>query len=295
MKQNIKRTDLKKQNEGFLYIIPWILGFLFLQLLPLLNSIKYSMTNIKLGGDYSFIGLQNFIKMFSFDKDFWNSILVTIKYIILSVPTKIVFALFVAVILNKKVRGVNFFRTIYYIPSIMGGSVAIAALWRIMFMKEGVVNKFLGTAISWLGDPKYALFTISLIDVWQFGSSMVLFLAALKQVPTELYESALIDGASRGRCFWKITLPLISPIILFNFVMQTINAIQNYTSSYIVTGGGPLKSTYVMGLKIYEDAFVKSKLGYASAESLFLFFLLLVGTGLIFLLAKYWVFYSDEK
>lgn len=289
---NKKIKDLKK-NVGYLYILPWILGFLILQLYPLINSFWYSLTDIRMGGEYNFIGLDNYIRMFTQDRDVRGSLWVTLKYILMAVPAKLIFALAVAMILNIRIKGIRVFRTIYYLPSILGGSVAISALWRVMFMKTGVVNNLLGTSVNWLGDPKYALFTITLIDVWQFGSSMVLFFAALKQVPKDLYEAAQIDGSGKIRCFFKITLPMISPIILFNMVMQTINTIQNYTSAYIVTGGGPLKSTNVMSLKIYQDAFVKSNLGYASAESWVLFCMLLGLTGIIFATSKYWVFYSD--
>ena len=264
------------------------------QLIPLINSLRYSLTNIKLGGDYRFIGLQNYIRMFTSDVDLFNSMWVTIKYIVMVVPAKLIFALAVAMILSMKLKGIRLFRTMYYLPSILGGSVAISALWRVMFMKTGIVNNLLGTNINWLGDPKYALFTIGLIDVWQFGSSMVLFFAALKQVPRDLYEAAQIDGAGRIRSFFKITLPMISPVILFNTIMQIINALQNYTSAYVVTGGGPLKSTNIMAWKIYQDAFVKSDLGYASAESWLLFVFLLCLSGLIFWSSKYWVFYGDE-
>lgn len=281
------------EKQGYLYILPWVLGFLLLQFMPLVNSLRYSFTNIKLGGDYTFIGFDNYVRMFTKDKDLINSIVVTLKYILMSVPAKLVFALLVALLLSMKIKGIRFFRTIYYLPSILGGSVAISALWRVMFMKSGIINNLLGTEINWLGDPRYALFTITLIDVWQFGSSMVLFFAALKQVPKDLQEAAQIDGAGKIRRFFKITLPMISPIILFNLVMQTINTLQNYTSAYVVTGGGPIKSTYVMGLKIYEDAFVKSDLGYASAESWLLFLGLLVLTGGIFASARKWVFYGD--
>lgn len=290
-----KRRKGLGQKQGYLYILPWLLGFLLLQLLPLCNSFWYSLTNIKLGGEYRFIGLQNYIRMLSKDRDVAKSILVTIKYILMTVPSKLIFALIVALLLSNRIKGIRFFRTVYYLPSILGGSVAISALWRIMFMKSGVINQILGTQINWLGDPDYALFTIALIDVWQFGSSMVLFFAALKQVPRDLYEAAQIDGAGKLRIFCRITLPMISSIILFNMVMQTINTIQNYTSAYVVTGGGPIKSTYVMGLKIYEDAFVKSDLGYASAESWLLFTMLLLLTGVIFATSKFWVFYVDEE
>lgn len=232
--------------------------------------------------------------MFTADVDLFNSLWVTVKYILMVVPAKLIFALIVAMILSMKIKGIRIFRTMYYLPSILGGSVAISALWRVMFMKTGIINNLLGTDINWLGDPKYALFTIGLIDIWQFGSSMVLFFAALKQVPRELYEAAQIDGAGKVKVFFKVTLPMISPVMLFNIVMQTINALQNYTSAYVVTGGGPLKSTNIMALKIYEDAFVKSDLGYASAESWLLFILLLCLSGFIFFTSRYWVFYGDE-
>ena len=289
-----KKRRTFEEVKGYLYILPWIIGFLMFQLIPLINSLRYSLTNIKLGGDYRFIGLQNYIRMFTSDVDLFNSMWVTIKYIVMVVPAKLIFALAVAMILSMKLKGIRLFRTMYYLPSILGGSVAISALWRVMFMKTGIVNNLLGTNINWLGDPKYALFTIGLIDVWQFVSSMVLFFAALKQVPRDLYEAAQIDGAGRIRSFFKITLPMISPVILFNTIMQIINALQNYTSAYVVTGGGPLKSTNIMALKIYQDAFVKSDLGYASAESWLLFVFLLCLSGLIFWSSKYWVFYGDE-
>ena len=289
-----KKRRTFEEVKGYLYILPWIIGFLMFQLIPLINSLRYSLTNIKLGGDYRFIGLQNYIRMFTSDVDLFNSMWVTIKYIVMVVPAKLIFALAVAMILSMKLKGIRLFRTMYYLPSILGGSVAISALWRVMFMKTGIVNNLLGTNINWLGDPKYALFTNGLIDVWQVGSSMVLFFAALKQVPRDLYEAAQIDGAGRIRSFFKITLPMISPVILFNTIMQIINALQNYTSAYVVTGGGPLKSTNIMALKIYQDAFVKSDLGYASAESWLLFVFLLCLSGLIFWSSKYWVFYGDE-
>lgn len=292
----MKRTRRKLgEAQGYLYILPWIIGFLMFQLIPLVNSFRYSMTNIKLGGEYQFIGLENYIRMFTADADLFQSMRVTVKYLIMVVPAKLIFALIVAMILSMKIRGIRVFRTMYYLPSILGGSVAISALWRVMFMKTGIINHLLGTEINWLGDPKYALFTIGLIDIWQFGSSMVLFFAALKQVPGDLYEAAQIDGAGKIRVFFQITFPMISPVMLFNIVMQTINALQNYTSAYVVTGGGPLKSTNIMALKIYQDAFVKSDLGYASAESWLLFLLLLCLSGLIFLTSKYWVFYGDES
>lgn len=297
MDNHKKRQKIKNKYIGLLYIMPWVAGFLFLQLYPFAVSLWYSFTDIALAGDYDFVGIANYIRLFTKDADFKKSLSVTINYVLYTVPGKLICALAVALILNLKLKGIKLFRTIYYLPSILGGSVAVSALWRVMFMKTGIVNNLLGKVgiapINWLGDPTTSLFTISLIEMWQFGSSMVIFLAALKQVPTDLYDAAKVDGSGRMRTFFKITLPMISPIILFNIVMQTINALQNFTSAFVITKGGPVKSTYLMGLKLYEDAFSKFSLGYASAQSWIMFLLILIFTGIIFGTSKYWVFYSD--
>lgn len=288
----------KKNFRGAVYILPWLLGFLLLQLYPFAVSLYYSFTDTAISGNGNWTGLSNYIQLFTKDKDFKASMVVTFKYVCYAVPGKIIMALIVAVILNMNIRFIKLYRTVFYLPSILGGSVAISALWRVMFAKSGVINAIVtgifGTsAINWLGDPKYALFTISVIEMWQFGSSMVIFLAALKQVPQELYEAARIDGARKIKMFFKITLPMISSLILFNVVMQTINALQNFTSAFVVTKGGPVKSTYLMGLKLYEDAFSLFKMGYACAQSWILFGAIMVFTIIIFVSSKYWVYYDN--
>lgn len=282
---------------GLVFVSPWIIGFLVFQLYPLVLSLYYSFTDstvVKMG---KFIGFDNYVKMFTNDKDFFPSIKVTIIYSLIAVPAKLAFALLVAMILNMKSKAVNLYRTLYYLPSILGGSVAISILWRFLFMKEGVINQFLSffhiPAVNWLGSPNVALGTISLLVVWQFGSSMVLFLAGLKQIPSELYEAAMVDGASKFRMLRLITLPLLTPIIFFNLVMQTINALQEFTAAFVVTNGGPLKSTYLFGLKIYDEAFQNMKMGYASALSWFLFAMILLLTLLIFRSSRSWVHYED--
>lgn len=288
----------KRKYIGMLYIMPWLFGFLFLQLYPFILSFYYSFTNHTLFKKPKFIWFRNYIELFTIDPDFLNSIKVTLLYTIMVVLGKLLFSLFIAMILNMKIKGVNLFRTLYYLPSILGGSVAIAVLWRLMFMHQGVVNRLIShigiQPIDWLGNPKISLFTISLLEVWQFGSSMVLFLAALKQVPRELYESAKVDGAHYFQMFFKITLPMISPIIFFNLVMQTINALQNFTSAFIITSGGPVRATYVLALKLYDDAFLHYKIGYASASSWVLFVLILIFTLMAFKSSSLWVYYSDE-
>lgn len=290
------RKRKAKQYTGLLYILPWITGFLFLQLYPFVSSLVYSFSDYTLLKAPNWVGIQNYIRLFTTDSEFVNSMKVTGLYALISVPSKLAFALLVAVILNQKLRGINFYRTIYYLPSILGGSVAVSALWKIMFMKSGIVNSMLGVIglgpVDWVG-PKLALFTISLLQVWQFGSSMVLFLAALKNISQELLEAAAIDGAGKIRSFIEIVLPLISPIIFFNLIMQSINALQNFTSAFVVTNGGPMKGTYVMGMKLYTDAFSYFQMGYASAQSWVLFMIILALTAILFLTSGAWVYYED--
>ena len=289
----------KRDMVGFLYIMPWIVGFCFLQLLPFARSLMFSFTNLKVSGTGNYIGLANYIRAFTKDSLFSQSVSVTLWYLLYALPCKIVFALLIAMILNMKIRGINLFRTLYYLPSILGGSVAISALWRVMFASNGVINNMLAplgiVGQSWLGSPKYALGTLSIIDVWQFGSSMVLFLAALKQVPNELYDAASVDGAGKIRTFFHITIPMISPVLFFNIIMQTINMLQNFTSSFVVTGGGPMRSTYVIAMKLYEDAFSNYNMGYACAESWIVFVCIMIFTIVYFKTSRLWVHYGDGR
>jgi oligogalacturonide transport system permease protein len=216
-------------------------------------------------------GFRNFIEIFTKDDYFYNSLRRTFVYVIIGVPIKLAFAFFIAMLLNMKLKGINVFRTVYYLPSIVGSSVAISILWRLLFAKDGAINKITSLvgipAINWLGDPKIALFSISLIIVWQFGSSMVLFLAGLKQIPQELYEAARVDGAGKISGFFAITLPLITPILFFNLIMQMINAFQDFNGAMIVTRGGPINSTYLYALMLYDQGFKNFRMGYASALS----------------------------
>ncbi|MFB9278712.1 carbohydrate ABC transporter permease [Cohnella cellulosilytica] len=287
-----------KKNVGLLYILPWIVGFLGFQLYPLIASLIYSFTDLSTFDSGSFIGFENYIYMFTKDPDFYQSVKVTILYAIMAIPGRVAFALLIAVILSVTLKGINLFRTVYYLPSIFGGSVAISVLWRFLFQNEGAINNILNTfsipSVDWLGNPSIALITLAIIPVWQFGSSMVLFLAALKQVPKELYEAARIDGASAVRVFFKITIPLISPIILFNLIIQSVACLQEFTSAFTVTGGGPNKATYVYAIKVYEEGFSFFKMGYASALSWFLFIVIMLFTWVIFKSSTYWTHYEDR-
>jgi oligogalacturonide transport system permease protein len=256
---------------GLLYITPWIIGFIIFQLYPLLSSLVYAFMDYRMFTEPKFTGLNNYLYIFAKDDLFWHSLKLTFIYVLVSVPLKLVAALIIAMLLSRKLRFINFFRTVYYIPSIMGGSVAIAILWKAMFMKEGYVNSILSLLsippVSWLGNPKVALYTLSSLVVWQFGSSMVLFLAGLKQIPSELYEAARVDGASGVRTFFSITLPQLSPIIFFNLIMQVINAFQEFTGPLVITDRGrPNNQTYLYVLKVYDEGFRFFKMGYACAR-----------------------------
>ena len=224
---------------------------------------------------------------------------ITVKYVLMSVPMKLISALLIAMLLNQALKGINFYRTLYYLPSIMGGSVAIAILWRQLFSIDGAVNKVLNLfgikSIGFLTDPDVALLTISMLSVWQFGSSMIFFLSALKQVPQELYEAARIDGAGKVNSFFRITLPMISPMTLFNLIMQMINAFQEYTAPAVITGGGPLKRTKVLAMTLYETSFSQRRMGYASAISWVMFVIIIALTVFIFATSDRWTYYNDER
>lgn len=299
VKNSVQVKLLKKleKYEGILYILPWIIGFLFLKLFPLLMSFYYSLTEYSIMGKPTFIGIENYIYAFTEDRMFYQSLKTTFIYVFLAVPLKLVFALTIAMMLNVKLRTINLYRTIYYIPSLLGGSVAIATIWRFLFSNEGVINNLLSKVgidpVGWLSDPKVAIFTLSGLTIWQFGSSMVIFLAGLKQIPQSLYEAAIVDGANKFHIFFKITLPMLTPVILFNMVMQMISAFQEFTSAYVITSGGPLRSTYLYGLMIYENAFTYYRMGYASALSWILFILILIVTVGVFKGSKRWVYYED--
>ncbi|MCL2864887.1 MAG: sugar ABC transporter permease [Lachnospiraceae bacterium] len=294
-----KRKYSKRDNKAFLYLSPWIIGMLLLQIFPFLTSFYYSLTDYNpVSRDINFIGLQNYIQLFTRDVEFFQSLRATILYTVYTVPAKIIMSLLIAILLNKGRKGIGILRTIYYLPSLFGGSVAVAILWRVIFMDQGLVNSVISMfgigTISFFGDPRFALPTLSSLEVWQFGSSMVMYLAALKQVPQSLYEAADIDGASKIAQFFKITIPQISPIIFFTIIMQTIVALQNFTSAFIITNGGPVRSTYMLGLKLFNDGFNFFRMGYASATSWVIFILVLGFTLIMFGTSRFWVHYGDK-
>nr|WP_097003610.1 sugar ABC transporter permease [Lacrimispora amygdalina] len=288
---------MKHSKIGLLYILPWLAGMLVLTLYPFVNALVISFTDYNLVREPNFIGFENYVTLFK-DADFLSTLTATVKYTIFTVPFQLAFALFIAYILNFKLKGINFYRTAYYIPSLLGGNVAVAVLWRFLFQQEGFINRFIGlfgaAPIPWFSSVNGAMAVIVFLKVWQFGSSMLIFLAALKDVPQELYEAASVDGSTRFYSFFRITIPLITPTIFFNLVMQMVNAFQEFNGPYLVTGRGPLNATYLTSMYIYDNAFKYFNMGYASAASWVLFIIIMAVTAVLFATQNRWVFYSDE-
>ena len=298
---NSKNLSTRQNGIAFLFLSPWIIGFLLLTLGPLLGSFYLSFTNYDLFTSPDWAGTTNYDKLLSGDPRYIQSLKVTFGYVFFSVPLKLGFALFIALILNRGLRGLGFYRSVFYLPSLLGGSVAVAIMWRQIFSYDGIINQFLWTyfnydAPSWITSPDYALGTLVLLAVWQFGAPMVIFLAGLKQIPQDMYDAAAIDGARPVQQFFYVTIPLLTPIIFFNFVMQTIGAFQAFTPSYIISdgSGGPADSTLFYTLYLYEKAFTDFQMGYASAIAWVLVGIIAIATTISFVSAKYWVHYGDE-
>lgn len=286
-----------KENAGFFFILPWLIGFLIFKVYPFGSSLIYSFTDYHLFDGISKFGLMNYDEIIH-TKKIVKAFVVTMKYAFMTVPLKLVFALFIAYILNFKLKGVNLFRTAYYIPSILGGSIAISVLWKAVFKDDGIINILLGyfgvEGPNWLASQSHALFVICLLRVWQFGSAMVIFLAALKGVSNDLYEAASIDGAGKWRQFFSITVPLITPVIFYNLVTQLCQAFQEFNGPFIITQGGPRGATTLISLLIYNNAFKSYEMGMASAQAWLLFLIVMTFTVVAFISQKKWVYYSDE-
>ncbi|WP_374987749.1 carbohydrate ABC transporter permease [Paenibacillus sp. R14(2021)] len=297
MGDSMNRKLRSNALAGFLFISPWLIGFLFLNLWPMLMSFYYSLTDFSLLSPPKWIGFQNFMSIAE-DRYFYNSLRVTFVFVLISVPLRLLFALMVAMLLNRDIRGISFYRTIIYLPSLIGGSVAVAVLWRNIFGINGFINhlaSFFGMhAKNWIGSPETALGTLITLSVWQFGSAMIIFLAGLKQVPKDLYEAASVDGASKFRQFIAVTLPMLSPVIFFNLIMGVIGSFQSFTSAFVVTKGGPLNSTEMYALYLYQKGFSALHMGYASALAWILLVIVAVATALNFTASKYWVYYENE-
>lgn len=281
-------------------LAPWIIGLIAIYAIPMLTSLYYSFTDYNLLTEPKFIGVQNYVRMFFRDGKFWTSISVTLTYVLFLVPLRLAFALSIALLLNNKHRFLAQYRAIYYIPSLIGGSVAVSIIWRQVFGTNGAVMSLLAAVglhprYSPIGSPDTALWVLVLLGVWQFGSSMLIFLAALKQIPPALYEASMIDGASALQRFRKITLPMLTPVIFFNLILQIINSFKAFTESFVVTKGGPLDSTLLYVLNLYRRAFTYYEMGYSSAMAWVLVLIIGVFTLIIFKSQSLWVYYETKR
>jgi multiple sugar transport system permease protein len=295
-----RRARVRARNiAGYIFIAPWLIGFFGLTLLPMAASLYLAFTDYDILTAPRWIGLENFHRMFTQDRRYLQSVTVTLFYVAVAVPLRLAFALTLAMLLNTQRRGVSIYRAAYYAPSIVAGSVAVALMWRQVFGAQGIVNAVLALAgvprLSWLGDPDVAIWTLITLAVWQFGSPMLIFLAGLRQIPTELYEAAAIDGASTWARFFRITLPLLSPVTFFNLVMQTITGFMVFTQAFIVTGGGPMDTTLFYALYLYRRAFESFQMGYASAMAWVLLLAVALCTGILFKTSGRWVFYEAKE
>ncbi|GAA1284534.1 sugar ABC transporter permease [Saccharothrix xinjiangensis] len=288
------------QGVAYLFLSPWIVGAVLLTIGPMAASLYLSFTDYDLFDAPDWVGVDNYVTMFTGDERFWHAAWTTTKYVLFSVPLKLALALAVALLLNRPRRGVGLYRSAFYAPSLLGASVSVALAWRALFSTDGTVD----SALAWLGidtggwvdQPQYALLTLVALAAWQFGAPMVIFLAGLKQVPRELYEAAAIDGAGPARRFFSVTLPMLSPVILFNLVLETINAFQAFTGAFVVSSGrgGPSDSTLLYPLYLYQRGFTDFRMGYASAMAWVLLVVVALLTALVFRSSKRWVFYAGE-
>ena len=284
---------------GYVFIAPFIIGLVAFTVIPFFTSLYLAFTQYNVLTPAKWIGLDNFKKMFFEDKLFWTSFWITFKFAIIQVPLKLTISLLVALALSRQTRLTAFYRGAFYIPSLMGGSVAVALLWKQLWAYKGVINSLLKAVglpgnIKWLSDPNTALGVLIGLGLWQFGSSMLIFLAAIKNIPASYHEAAIVDGAGPVKCFFKITLPMLTPIFLFNLINQTIGAFQAFNSSYLITQGGPLNSTLYYGVHLYNRAFTYYEMGYGSAMAWFMLLVIALLTMLIFKSSSAWVYYESE-
>lgn len=293
-------TRVRNHLWGYFFIGPFIIGFLAFTMVPILTSLYLSFAEYNLFSAPRWVGMNNYIKMFTDDPRYIQSLKVTFIYVFGGVPLRLAFALLVAMLLNTSSRVVGFYRTVYYLPSLIGGSVAVAIMWRNIFGDDGIINlalELLGIdAVRWFGDPTAALWMLISLSVWQFGSSMLIFLAGLKSIPQSYYEAASVDGANFMQKFVKITLPMLSPVILFNLIMQTIAAFMTFVPAYIISKGtgGPLDGTLLYSLYLFKQGIEHFNMGYASAMAWVMLIIIAILTSIIFATSRFWIHYESE-
>ena len=298
-KETLAQVLNKPKVAGYVFILPFIIGFLAFLAVPMILSLGFSFTRYNILKTPVFIGLENYRTMFFGDPKFWKVFGVTMYYVLFSVPLRLIMALAVAMLLVKSTKLSGFYRAVYYLPSIIGSSVAVAILWKRMFASDGVINalmKIIGlpSDIAWLGRTDTAIWTLIILAIWQFGSSMLIFLSGLKQISVSLYEAATVDGANGIQRFFKITLPMLTPTIFFNLINQLINGFMAFTQSYIITQGKPRDTTLFYTVYMYQNSFTYNKLGYGCAMAWFMVFVVGLLTLVLFKTQKKWVHYEAE-
>ncbi|MDQ1021643.1 carbohydrate ABC transporter permease [Streptomyces afghaniensis] len=290
-----RRPKREREGAAWAFLSPWVLGAIVLTLLPMAVSLYLSFTDYDLFTPPKWVGLRNYVQMFTEDPRYWRSVVTTVTYVVIAVPLQLALALVVALALKGMKRGKAFYRSAFYAPSLLGASMSIALVWRAVFNDGGTVDNLLGTG-GWVNKPGWSLLAVALLTVWQFGAPMVIFLAGLQQIPAELYEAAAVDGAGKWRQFLSVTVPMLSPVLFFNLVLQTIQAFQVFTPAFAVSAGkgGPADSTLVYTMYLYDRGFVASHMGYASAMAWVLLLVIGVVTAVLFRTSRSWVFYASE-
>jgi multiple sugar transport system permease protein len=290
-----RRPQREREGAAWVFLSPWVLGAIVLTLLPMAVSLYLSFTDYDLFSPPKWVGLRNYVQMFTEDPRYWRSVVTTLMYVLVAVPLQLALALIVALALKGMKRGKGFYRSAFYAPSLLGASMSIALVWRAVFNDGGTVDNLLGTG-GWVNKPGWALLAVALLTVWQFGAPMVIFLAGLQQIPAELYEAAAVDGAGKWRQFLSVTVPMLSPVLFFNLVLQTIQAFQVFTPAFAVSAGkgGPADSTLVYTMYLYDRGFVASHMGYASAMAWVLLLVIGIVTAVLFRTSRSWVFYASE-
>ncbi|MFJ5263424.1 carbohydrate ABC transporter permease [Streptomyces sp. NPDC088387] len=290
-----RRPRRRREGAAWVFLSPWVLGAVGLTVLPMAVSLYLSFTDYDMFNPPQWIGLRNYTQMFTEDPRYWRSVTTTLTYVVIAVPLQLALALAVALALKSMKRGKGFYRTAFYAPSLLGASMSVALVWRAIFNDGGPVDNLLGTG-GWVSQPGWALLAVVLLTAWQFGAPMVIFLAGLQQIPGELYEAAAVDGAGKWRQFLSVTVPMLSPVIFFNLVLQSIQAFQVFTPAFAISGGegGPADSTLVYTMYLYDRGFVASHMGYASAMAWVLLIVIGAVTAVLFRTSRSWVFYASE-
>lgn len=291
----IRKFLNKNSTAGVIFALPFLIGFFLFMIVPMGMSLYYSFCEFEILGAPKWVGISNYLKMFTSDEVFYKSLSVTFSYVMVSVPLRLLFALMVALILVKNTKLTGFYRAAYYLPSIIGGSVAISILWKRLFAEDGTINHLLqaigiDSHYSWLGSKETAIWVLILLSVWQFGSSMLVFLSALKQIPSTLYEAAKVDGAGGVGRFFKITFPLLTPTIFFNLIMQMISGFLAFTQCFIITQGRPMNSTLFYSVYMYQQSFSYYNTGYGAAMAWVMLIIISMMTLLLFGTKKFWVY-----